>query len=230
MTLRKSINKKTFKILRLVLFFLATSIIAYSGYYFPKIPPLVRTFIIKNRVNLARGTAHDVNDKRFLEWFNRDPERNIPLDSRIVVSPADGYIVAVGLREGKKHILIEMRYTDVHVQRVPVAGRVLRVEGEGKRLPQGFSVGDYTLEKLAPYQKWTILETEIGEVVVRQITSAFANRIEVFVREGQYVERGQRLGRVLAGSNVVLELPLSVELIVKVGQDVIGGETIVAKY
>ncbi len=154
----------------------------------------------------------------------------IPTERGVVVSPADGFIAALGEKQGKQHILIEMRYTDVHVQRVPMDGRVLKVDGEGKRLPEGFSIGDYMLEKLAPYQKWTVLETEIGEVVVRQITSAFANRIEVFVREGEVVQRGQRLGRVLAGSNVVLELPASVKVLAKEGQDVIGGETIVAKY
>lgn len=162
----------------------------------------------------------DVQDKRFLEWFNRDPERKIPTTSRVIVSPADGFVAALAEKEGTKHILIEMRYTDVHVQRVPMDGRVVRVEGEGKQLPAGYSIGDYTLEKMLPYQKWTVLETEIGNVIVRQITSTFAKRIEVFLHEGDVVRRGQRLGRVLAGSNVVLELPSFVSILVKEGQDV----------
>lgn len=226
-------GRRSFKIylraVQLGLFVLMTFVISYMACYFPNTPPLLRHFTVKNRIDLGDRTAKKP-DERFLAWFHRDPERLIPQEPNVIVSPADGFVAAVGPRDGKQHILIEMRYTDVHVQRVPLDGLVVAVEGEGKPLPKGMTIGDYTLEKLAPYQKWTILRTEIGDVVVRQITSLFANRVEVFVKEGDPVTRGQRLGRVLAGSNVVIELPKNVHVLVQTGQDVVGGETIIARY
>ena len=129
-----------------------------------------------------------------------------------------------------KHIVIEMRYTDVHVQRVPMDGIVISIEGEGKKLPANIKIGDYMLKKMLPYQKITTFKTEIGIVKVHQITSFFANRIQVFVKVGQKVKRGQRLGRVLAGSTIVLEVPEIVKILVKENQEVIAGETIIGKY
>ncbi len=216
------------RVVQFVLFVTVTFAIGYLVYYFPNTPPLLRHFAVKHRIPLGDKEAKKP-DERFLTWFNRDPERMIPQEPNVIVSPADGFVAAIGPRNGKQHILIEMRYTDVHVQRVPLDGLVVAVEGEGKPLPKGMTIGDYTLEKLAPYQKWTVLRTEIGDVVVRQITSLFANRIEVFVKEGDQVKRGQRLGRVLAGSNVVIELPVNVHVLVKTGQDVVGGETVIAR-
>jgi phosphatidylserine decarboxylase len=123
-----------------------------------------------------------------------------------------------------------MRYTDVHVQRVPLDGEVIEIEGGGEKIPKGTSPYKYASEKMLPYQKRTVFKTEIGSVAVRQITSLFASRIEVFVRIGEKVKRGQRLGRVLAGSTVVLELPMNIEILVSKNKEVIGGETIIARY
>lgn len=192
-------------------------------------PPALRHLIVEHRADLIKPKAEEP-DPRFLAWFSRDPERTIPTEPRIIVAPADGFIADVSTRGHRKHVLIEMRYSDVHVQRVPLAGKVIKVEGDGKQLPAGMALGDYTLSKMAPYQKVTTLETEIGEVVVRQITSFFAKRIQVFVREGEMVERGQRLGSILAGSTVVVELPMNVEILVAKEQNVLAGETIIAKY
>jgi phosphatidylserine decarboxylase len=111
-----------------------------------------------------------------------------------------------------------------------MAGKVVKIEGDGKQLPKEMRVGDYALKKMAPFQKITTISTEIGDVVVRQITSFFAKRIEVFIKEGEILERGQRLGRILAGSTIVIELPSSVDILVKEEQNVLGGESIIAKY
>lgn len=222
-------RKYIFRSLRWILFLVVSLIIVSFGWYFPNMPPAIRQIIVEHRVNLVKSKAKEA-DPRFLAWFSRDPERNIPTEPRIIVAPADGYVAATTTRGGRKHVVIEMRYTDVHVQRVPISGKVIKVEGEGQQLPAGMMVGDYTLSKMAPYQKMTTLETEIGEVVVRQITSFFAKRIQVYVHEGEVVHRGQRLGSVLAGSTVVVELPMNVEILVKKEQNVLAGETIIARY
>ena len=169
-------------------------------------------------------------DKRFLKWFDRDPERQIPGDPGLIVSPADGVVQYIDTLQGKQHVVIEMRYTDVHIQRVPMDGKVIVIEGGGKKLPKGVSPYKYASKKMLPYQKRTTFKTDIGEIAVRQITSFFASRAEVFLKVGQKVRRGQRLGYVLAGSTIVLELPMDVKVLVSKNQEVFAGETIVVRY
>lgn len=218
-----------FVVVQLVLFVCVTVVVIVFTYYFPNLPPMLRPFVAQHRIAIEDVTKK-TPDQRFLAWFNRDPERNIPTEDNIIVSPADGFVLEIKPFQGKKHIVIEMRYTDVHVQRIPISGKILRIEGEGNELQEGVNIGDYHLEKMLPFQKVTIIDSPIGDVVVRQITSFFAKRIEVFVEEGQSVEIGRRLGRVLAGSTVVIELPDMVDVLVKKEDIVVGGETIIARY
>jgi len=216
---------------QILAFLIVTAIAGTIILCFPNPPSAVRGWLNKYRIDLQDSNkATKVPDRRFLEWFNRDPERHVPQEPRIVVAPADGFIQAVLKRNGYIHIVVEMRYTDVHVQRVPITGKVLSIEGGGQELRKGFRVMDYELDKMMPFQKITTFETEIGIVRVRQITSFFAKRIRVFLKEGQTYVIGTRLGNVLAGSTVVLEVPEVVTVLVKKDQDVIGGETIVARY
>jgi len=221
--------KRTLLGLQIFVFLIITILALIIGYYFPNLPPFVRTLLpggSKGAIKLVAARP----DKRFLSWFNRDPERNIPTEPNIIVSPADGYITCIKNWHKAKHIIIEMRYTDVHVQRVPMDGIVVSIEGEGKKLPANIKIGDYMLKKMLPYQKITTFQTEIGIVKVHQITSFFANRAQVYLKVGQEVKRGQRLGRVLAGSTIVLEIPENVKILVKKNQEVIGGETVIGKY
>ncbi|HEX8777846.1 MAG TPA: phosphatidylserine decarboxylase, partial [Rhodanobacter sp.] len=112
----------------------------------------------------------------------------------------------------------------------PVAGRVLGVESQG----DGFMDGEgrefaFLREKTCPVQKRVVIATETGQVAVRLITSLAARRIETWVEAGEEIERGQRIGRILLGSTVVLELPEAVNLLVRTGDRVWAGETEVAE-
>lgn len=215
--------------IQIILFLLVTICSLTAGIYFPNLPPFLRSWFPKGSVVLDKNADPKI-DNRFLDWFNRDPEREIPTQPNIIVSPADGFITAIETYGASKHVVIEMRYTDVHVQRVPISGKVIHIEGEGQKLPKHFGIGDYTSDKMAPYQKVTTIESEIGVVKVRQITSYFAQRIQIFINIGDGVDRGQRLGRVLAGSTVVLEVPKEVSILITKNQDVTGGETIIGNY
>ena len=198
-------------------------------YSFPDLPPVFRYMVRKGAIKLS----HEENtkaDAKFLKWFDRDPDRQIPSGTGLIVSPADGIVQYLDLVEGKKHIVIEMRYTDVHIQRVPMEGEVIKIEGGGEKLPPGTSPYKYATEKMLPFQKRTTFKTEIGEISVRQITSVFASRIELYLKVGETVKRGQRLGRILAGSTIVLELPVNIKVLISKGEEVVGGETIIAKY
>ena len=98
----------------------------------------------------------------------------------------------------------------------------------------------YETDYLFPVQKVVRIGTEIGEVIVRQISSIWARRIETFVKPGERVRAGQRLGHIFLGSTVVLELPQAAEVVVQAqikgrprrrsDEPIKGGETIVARY
>lgn len=223
--------KKMFTILQIVVF-LSISVVAVTVIIsFPNPPSFIRHIVNNYRVQLNEGKIPTGKlDRRFLKWFNRDPERYVPDEPRIIVSPADGFIETILHKNKYMHIVIEMRYTDVHVQRVPITGKVISIEGGGEVLKKGINIMDYELKKMMPFQKITTFETEIGIVKVRQITSFFAKRISVFLHEQKTYSIGERLGNVLAGSTIVLEIPDKVTLIVKKDDEVIAGETIVARY
>ncbi len=213
--------------LKLTLFICITIPTIYVIVYFPNYPPILTRFFPKPIIEIK---GDEKVNERFLAWFNRDPKRNIPNHPNIIISPADGVVKGIKKIKDTYHIIIEMRYTDVHVQRIPISGKVISITGGGKKLKGEAEVNKYWSKKMLPYQKITVLETEIGNVAIRQITSFFAGRIEVFVKEGDIVSMGQRLGRVLAGSTIVLELPVKVNVLVCPLDEVIAGETIVAKY
>ena len=191
---------------------------------------------------------HELPRKSFVDYFTRDPDRTVPNEPRIIVSPADGVVRNVLERNGRRVIDITMNFYDVHVQRVPMDGIVLSVEETGRRVEpdsddeRRYFVDPWEYEKdyLFPVQKVVRLDTEIGEVVVRQISSIWARRIATFVKPGERVAAGQRLGHILFGSTVVLELPLAARVVVdaqlkgrprkRSDQPIKGGETIVARY
>lgn len=224
-------KRPIFITIQIFAFLIVSAVAATVILCFPNPPGFVRNYINQHRIELQEQNGnHSVPGQRFLKWFNRDPERHVPNENRIVVAPADGVMERIIRKNGRIHLIIEMRYTDVHVQRVPISGKLISIEGGGAELKKGFNVMDYELKKMMPFQKVTTFETPIGIVRVRQITSFFAKRIKVFLKPGEHYDMGTRLGSVLAGSTIVLELPNTVKIVVKKGAEVLAGESIVARY
>lgn len=174
---------------------------------------------------LQNGTFHP----GFLKYFNRDPERTPPRESGLV-APADGLVISAEVRNGIRYLVIALSFWDMHVQRSPADGRVVAIEPSG----DGFMDGEgrdfaFLREKNCPVQTRVVLEApDYGHLAVRLITSIAARRIEVWPSEGAVLTRGQRLGRILLGSTVVLEMPEAFPLRVELGQRVWAGETLVA--
>lgn len=201
--------------------------------YFPYPSPLIRRFLpprkhwpeTQIRSWLARGRVHPA----FLRYFNRDPERVAP-PGHAVLAPADGLITSMDVCDGVRYVVIALTFWDMHVQRSPLAGRVLRVESHGDDYMDGEG-RDFAFlrEKTCPVQKRVVLATAAGSLAVRLITSLAARRIETWVREGEAIERGQRIGKILLGSTVVLELPGDVKLLARVGERVRAGETAITE-
>jgi len=167
----------------------------------------------------------------FLTYFFRDPERVIPVDDGLVVSPADGKVMIAGPSDGRwsppgdwQQITIFLSPMDVHINRIPLAGVVTRVEYKpGKFLPA------YKEEASGNELNEIWLDHHGETVVVRQIVGILARRIVCRVVEGQTLQRGERIGLMKFGSRMDVFLPAHADLAVKVGQMVVAGETVLAR-
>ena len=152
----------------------------------------------------------------FTLFFFRDPYRKI---EGCVISPADGKIDYV---DGKR-LEIFMNVFDCHVNRSPVSGVVKRVVYKsGSKFPAFIRRGD--AEKNEIY-----IENEDGIFKVTQIAGFFARRIICYVKEGDKVEKGDKLGIIAFGSRVVLEIPEGYEFVKNVGDKIKAGERIAVK-
>jgi len=167
----------------------------------------------------------------FFAYFFRDPDRTIPQEEGLVVSPADGRIVIAGPTDGRwsppgdwQQITIFLSPMDVHMNRTPVAGRITRVEYRpGKFLPAyREDAGQNELNEI-----W--IDHNGEDIVVRQVVGILARRIVCRVDEGQTLERGERIGLMKFGSRMDVFLPTRARLLVQVGQHVVAGETVLAR-
>jgi len=163
--------------------------------------------------------------------FFRNPARALPGDERTVVAPADGRVLEAGETLGPdgrrvQRVGIFLSVFDVHVNRAPLAGRVVAIERGGERYLAAFDRRAET--ENARCALW--LETARGERVgVVQIVGLIARRIVCHPRVGEWVARGARYGLIRFGSRTDVLLPLEAELCVARGQRVRGGETVVAR-
>lgn len=167
----------------------------------------------------------------FIVFFFRNPKRKIPTLENIILSPADGKIIHVGedeeerfLKERVLKVSIFMSIFDVHLNRAPVAGKVL----ERSYLPGRFLVASVDKSSLLNEQNALILETEDRlKILLVQIAGFVARRIVCYAKAGDTLRRGETFGLIRFGSRVDLYLPKDVKPIVRVGQHVKGGESII---
>ena len=167
----------------------------------------------------------------FVACFFRNPPRFVPEDPRVVVAPADGRVLEVGEVEksnGEKmlRIGIFLSVFNVHVNRCPLAGRVVAIERSGSRYLAAFNREAET----ANVRCSMTLETAAGErFQVSQITGLIARRILCFPEVGEWIGRGDRYGYIRFGSRTDVLLPLRAEPKVRRGDRVKGGSTLVAR-
>jgi phosphatidylserine decarboxylase len=168
----------------------------------------------------------------FFLFFFRDPERPITKDADAVVSPADGRVMIAGAPAGRacppgdwQQISIFLSPMDVHVNRMPIGGRVTKVEYHpGRFLPAyRHEAGD-----LNEYTEVTV-DHNGQPIVVRQIVGVLARRIVCRVKEGDEVQAGDRFGVMKFGSRMDIFVPASAAIAVKVNDKVTGGVTVIAR-
>ncbi len=170
----------------------------------------------------------------FFLYFFRDPERVVPQDAAAIVSPADGRVILVDeVREEKflqgpaKRVAIFMNVFDVHVNRAPVAGAVAASEHTSGRFLAAFKE---ETEQTNERQATLLMADQGAKVLVVQIAGLLARRIIPYRRPGDHLDRGERLGMICFGSRVDVYLPTTSEVLVKKGDHLKAGESIVARW
>jgi len=168
----------------------------------------------------------------FCVYFFRDPERSAPPDDRLVVSPADGRVVAVVAEREERflaapatRISIFMSPLDVHVNRAPVSGAVAEV----RHTPGKFRAAFKDKASLDNERNAVVLQSGEQRYLLVQIAGALARRIVCRLAPGDRVRRGERVGMIMFGSRVDLFLPAGVTPLVTAGVRVKAGASAVAR-
>ncbi len=170
----------------------------------------------------------------FFAYFFRDPERQIPPEPGVIVSPADGKVVLVDevqenkfLQTSARRVAIFMNVFDVHVNRSPVAA----VVREMRHRPGEYKAASRADAASRNEQQALLLENAAGRrLLVVQIAGLLARRIIPFVETGQSLARGERLGLICFGSRVDLYLPKDSQVQVKTGDRVKAGSSIIGRW
>ena len=171
--------------------------------------------------------------------FFRDPIRTTPRGANLVIAPADGLVTMIekvaaprelsgpdGLDGQFTRVSIFMSVFDVHINRSPISGRVRRVA----YIPGKFLNADLDKASEDNERQHFLVEGADGvKIAFTQIAGLVARRILSFVREGDSVEAGQRIGLIRFGSRVDVYLPAGTGPRILLGQRTIGGETIIAE-
>jgi phosphatidylserine decarboxylase len=169
----------------------------------------------------------------FCAWFFRSPKRAIPSDPNVLISPADGKVIAIEPMDdpwlGKgTEIRIFLNVFNVHVQRNPFTTATLV---EGTRYFAGkFLAASVPKASLENEQHWFRLSSGKRQLVVKQIAGLIARRIIPWARPADKLEGGQLIGLIQFGSQVDLLVPKGVKIECQIGDVVVGGESILARY
>ena len=164
--------------------------------------------------------------------FFRDPNRPVPADPNLIVAPADGRVSDIVeldekevLKTKTRRVGIFLSIFDVHTNRAPIAGRIIY-----RRHHAGLCLDARDPECAEKNEAMTwAFENSRGTIVVRQLTGAIARRIVTWANVGDELNKGDRFGMIRFGSRTELYLPLDAEVLVKTGDHVSGGSTVIAR-
>ncbi len=165
--------------------------------------------------------------------FFRNPIFDITRNEKVVLAPADGKVVVIEeaieseyFKEKRKQVSIFMSPVNVHVNRMPVGGKISFY----KYHPGKYLVAWHPKSSTENERTTVAVKMDNGpEILFRQIAGALARRIKCYVKEGQVLEQGQEFGFIKFGSRVDIFLPLDAKVNVKIGDVTKGGRTIIAE-
>ena len=169
-------------------------------------------------------------------YFFRDPPRVTPVSEDLVVSPADGRVVAVAVgmaprelglgEQTRRRVSIFMSVFDCHVNRSPLAGEVRKIV----YTPGKFVNADLDKASEGNERNGLVIEGTHGSIGVVQIAGLVARRIVCFSKEGDKLAPGERFGLIRFGSRLDVYLPLAANVLVAEGQLAVAGETVLARF
>jgi len=161
--------------------------------------------------------------------FFRTPKVNIPVGESNILSPCNGKVVVIEevleskyFKEKRIQISVFMSPLDVHVNRSPARGKIIKSE----YYPGKFLVAWHPKSSEENEQTFFVVENPKFSVAFKQIAGALARRICWYVKEGVTLQEGQEFGFIRFGSRMDILVPVNTEIKVQLGQKVIGGETI----
>ena len=165
-------------------------------------------------------------------YFFRDPERTVPSEPGAIVAAADGTITDIVevnepdlLKTKTRRVGIFLSIFDVHTNRAPIDGRIIY-----RQHREGLCVDARRADCSEKNEAMTWgFENPRATIVVRQLTGAIARRIVAWSDVGDEVGKGDRFGMIRFGSRTEVYLPLAANVLVKVGEHVAGGSTIIAR-
>jgi len=165
-------------------------------------------------------------------FFFRDPDRVVPEDPRAIVAAADGTVSEIAeidepkiLKSRTRRVGIFLSIFDVHTNRAPIEGRIFY-----RQHREGLCLDARSIDCSAKNEAMTwAFENPRATVVVRQLTGAIARRIVAWSDVGDYLEKGERFGMIRFGSRTEVYLPLTATVLVKLGDHVSAGSTIIAR-
>lgn len=157
----------------------------------------------------------------FTLWFFRDPEREVPRETDVLISPADGRVI----QAGSQRISIFMNVFNVHVCRAPMAGLVESVEHQ-----RGSFLAAYRDRASEHNERTSIQLKDAGRRVgLTLVAGLVARRIVCRLESGQRIVAGERIGLIQFGSRVDVDLPSGASIAVGLRDKVVAGETIIAR-
>ena len=165
-------------------------------------------------------------------YFFRDPDREVPQNQNLILSPADGKIIQVNTSDRLpfcqgtfRCVAIFLSLWDVHINRIPVDGNIKLLQYfPGRFYPAFASAASGKNEQML-----IGIESKFGNLFLKQIAGLTARRILCRLKPGQKVTRGERFGMIKFGSRVELYLPTSVKLTVNEGDRVKGGKSVIGE-
>jgi phosphatidylserine decarboxylase len=162
----------------------------------------------------------------FMAFFFRDPKRVPPSDTDVVVSPADGKVTRIGPSGADSTVVsIFLSPLDVHINRSPIPGKIVDVLYS----PGKFLMATNEKASLVNEQNALTIQGEKITVVCKQIAGILARRIVCWKAEGDSLGLGERFGMIKFSSRTDVLLPANVRVIVKEGDRVRGGTTVIGR-
>lgn len=165
-------------------------------------------------------------------YFFRDPNREITAEAGVVVGPGDGEVVVIRREHESRYldadvirISMFLSVTDVHVQRVPLGGKVTVVDHQPGQFLQAFKPEASEVNEFVAM----VVASEYGRVLLKQIAGILARRCVNHAQPGDQLQTGQRFGLIKFSSRLDLYLPPDAQLLVQVGDKITGGITPIAR-